>query len=248
VEEAELRRLKQELVDACHVLAANGCVREITGHVSCRLPDSDQIVVRCRRPEDPGVEFTTLDDIRVVDLDGHGPDLPEGYEVPGEWAIHSEIYRVRPEVGAIVHAHPRFSLLCGILGLPFLPVFGAYDPPAMEIALSDVPVFPRAVLISTPELGRHVAQHMGEADLCLLRGHGVVSVGADIAEAVVRSIRLETLAEVTLQLKATGGTPQLLSDEDIKEVSGFISGRRPNAARMYTGWIWNFYRRKAGLG
>jgi ribulose-5-phosphate 4-epimerase/fuculose-1-phosphate aldolase len=238
---SEWDQLRADVALACRILAETGCVREITGHVSARVPGTGKILVRCRPPQDPGVRFTVADDIKLVDIEATNADLDGGYALPGEWAIHAEIYRARPDVGSVVHAHPPASLSCGILNLPLLPVIGAYDPGAMELAVRGVPVFPRAVLISGPELGRALAATLGDLDACLLRGHGSVTVGDDLQQATVRAIKLETLAELTLSLRAVpGAAPTLLSDEDIKEVSAFITSR--NAAATYAHWTWDHYR------
>lgn len=235
----ELRTL---VAQSCRILASTGCVREITGHVSARVPGTDRFLVRCRPPQDPGVEFTVVDDIKLVDLETTNADLDGGYALPGEWAIHTELYRARPDIGAVVHGHPRASLLCGVLDLPLQPVIGAYDPGAMELAVRGVPVYPRAVLISDRELGGALAAAMGEADACLLRGHGVVAVGEDVQQATVRAIKLETLADLTLGLhNVAGAEPILLSPEDRAEVAEFVSSR--NAARTYAQWTWDFYLR-----
>jgi ribulose-5-phosphate 4-epimerase/fuculose-1-phosphate aldolase len=196
--------------------------------------------VRCRRPDDPGVEYTELIDIRRVDLDGNGDHEAEKYRLPGEFAIHSEIYRAHPEVGAVVHGHPRASLVCTIAGIDLEPIFGAYDPGALGLAVTGVPVFPRAVLISTPELGRQMVDTMAHAKVCLLAGHGIVTTGEDLAEAAVLAIKLETLAEVTLQVHATGREPRRLTDADITETLGFLNSHEP---RTVLEWTWGFYRR-----
>lgn len=230
---------------SCRILAATGCVREITGHVSARVPGTDRILVRCRPPQDPGVRFTITEDIHLVGLDATNADLPDGYALPGEWPIHTELYRQRPDVGSVVHGHPEASLKCGILGLPMEPVIGAYDPGAMELAVRGVPTYPRAVLISDRKLGGEVADTMDTTDACLLRGHGVVAVGADLQQATVRAIKLETLAELTLSLHSVpGAKAQTLSEEDIAEVSGFVNSR--NAAKTYAHWTWDYYRHTLG--
>ena len=237
--------LKQQIVDSCVILARTGNVREITGHVSVRIPDSDDILVRCRRRDDPGVEFTTIDDVKRVDLEGHGDELVDGYQVPGEFAIHAEIYKARPDVSSVVHAHPRNALLCGILGLPLLPIFGAYDPAAMRLAIGGIPIFPTSVLISTESLGKQLVSVMGDAPVCLLQGHGTVAVGVDVPQATVRAINFETLAEVTVQAAATGRTPKVLTDEDIAEIMNFASIR--DSSPTLTSWTWGFYRRACNL-
>ena len=235
--------LRQQVVDACRILAGTGCAREITGHVSVRLPGTNEMLVRCRPPDDPGVEYTTIADIKRVDFDGNSNELTGGYILQGEFSIHSEIYRARPDAGAVVHGHPRASLLCGMLDLPFRNIVGAYDPGMLEIAVEPVPLFERSVLISTPELGRQMVAKMGDSLVCLLQGHGVVTVGVDVPDATVRAIKLETLAEITVQAHGTGRVPKTLTDEDVR-IS--MAAWKPHS-HVYTKWVWEFYRRKLGL-
>lgn len=241
--DSQIEELRQQLVDCCHILAATGCVREITGNVSARIPGTNEMLLRCRRrPYDPGVEFTILDDIRRLNLEGSGWDIVDNYELPGEFAIHSEIYKARPEVQAIVHGHPRASLLCGIIGFEFQPVVGAYDPAMLDLALHPVPVFPRAVLVRTPELGQQLVAAMGEAKVCLLRGHGVVTVGASVPEATMRAVKLEAMSELTLQIHQTGLAPQLLTEQDVAETMPSWTPREAT----FLAWTWEFYRKKLG--
>jgi ribulose-5-phosphate 4-epimerase/fuculose-1-phosphate aldolase len=242
--EITVHQLRRQLALSCRILAAAGCVREITGHVSARIPDSEDIFVRCRRPEDPGVQFTTVDDIRRVSLDATNDDLTEDYSLPGEFAIHTEIYRSRPDVGAVVHGHPESSLLCGIANLELKPLFGAYDPAAMQLGIEGVPVYPRSVLISTRPLGQDLAAQLGHHSVALLKGHGIVAVGQDIAQATVNAIKLETLSDLTLKAHAVAGPdgPCAITEEDRAEVSGFVS--RAGAAHTYARWTWDFYARR----
>lgn len=241
---SDVQRLRELLAQACRILATTGCVREITGHVSARIPGTKHILVRCRRPQDPGVEFTEARDIRRVSLDATNNDLTEGYALPGEFAIHTEIYRARPDVGAVVHGHPESSLLCGVSDLELKPWFGAYDPAAMQLAVDGVPTYPRAVLISTPDLGRQLAEALGSKSACLLRGHGIVTTGPDIKVATVNAIKLETLADTTLKANAASERPLTISNADAEEVSGFVAGAGAGAAAIYASWTWDFYLRK----
>jgi ribulose-5-phosphate 4-epimerase/fuculose-1-phosphate aldolase len=243
--DTEVEELRRLVALSCRILAWTGCVREITGHVSARVPGTDDVVVRCRPPQDPGVEFTVAEDIKRVPLDATNADLDGGYALPGEWAIHTELYRARPEIGSVVHGHPRSSLLCGVMNLPFRPIVGAYDPGVLDLAVRGVPVFPRSVLISTVELGGQIVDLMGDTDACMLRGHGVVTVGATVQDATVRAIKLETLADLTLRIHAVPAAAAVdLDDQDIKEVGEFVSSR--NAAQLYANWTFDHYRHALG--
>src|SRR5438094_3669400 len=153
--------LQHNVATSCRILGMLGLVSGTTGHVSARIPGSDQMWIRCRGGDEYGLMFTDLHNIRRVDFDGRGPGLDELHASPNETAIHGEIYRAHPEVQAVVHAHPPYALLCGITGLEFRPVFGAFDPSALNIALKGVPVYPRAITITNPQLAADMLKVMG---------------------------------------------------------------------------------------
>jgi ribulose-5-phosphate 4-epimerase/fuculose-1-phosphate aldolase len=210
--------------------------------VSARVPGTDDILVRCRPLQDPGVSFTTPDDILRVGLDATNDDLPPSHRLPGEFAIHTALYRARADIGAVVHGHPRASLLCGVLGLPLSPVIGAYDPAAMDIAVKGVARFPRAVLISTPSLAADLVRAMGTSNAALLIGHGVVTAGDEIVEATIRAVKLETLCDLilTAHMARPGGAPPL-APADVEGVADFVD--RSGAVKTFARWTWDHYAR-----
>jgi ribulose-5-phosphate 4-epimerase/fuculose-1-phosphate aldolase len=171
------------------VLAAEGLVEGVLGHVSARV-GPDRMLIRCRGPEEHGLAFTTAEDVRLVDLDGKDGEVAGGWAVPNELPIHGEVLRARPEVGAVVHAHPPAVLLCGIARLELRPVFGAYNIPATRMALDGVPTYPRSVLIRRADLAAEMLEAMGDRPVCVLRGHGITATGASVEQAVVRALNL----------------------------------------------------------
>jgi ribulose-5-phosphate 4-epimerase/fuculose-1-phosphate aldolase len=119
----------------------------LTDSGSCqrRIADADEMWIRCRSAAEEGVRYTTVDAIRRVDFDGKGTHKGEPYQVPNELPIHGEIYKKRPDVGCVIHAHPKEALICGITELEFRPIFGAFNITAMRMALEGIPVFPRPI-------------------------------------------------------------------------------------------------------
>ena len=174
-----------------------------------------EFLIRCRGPRERGLRWTTQEDIWRVDLDGRPIDLPSGYGAPKELPLHAEVYRARSDVGSVVHAHPRSAVLCTLAGLEPAPVFGAYDIPAMRLALHPIPVYPRPVLISTAELATEMVTAMGNSDVCLLRGHGVAVVGPTVEAAAVTTVALDTLLRLTVDLARLGAQPERVSEEDL---------------------------------
>ena len=221
---------KLAIAQACRVLAFAGLAEDVLGHVSVRVgPDS--LLVRCRGPAERGLLFTTPDDVHQVSFDGPH-HLAGGYSVPSELPIHSETLRSRPAVAAVVHAHPPAVVTADLAGLTLRPVVGAYNIPAMAMARDGIPVYPRGVLIRRGELAGQMLAAMGDAAACVLRGHGVTTTGASIAEAVIRALNLESLARVVLGAAQAGGHPADLPDADVAELPdlGFNAQRGQHLA------------------
>ena len=173
--------------------------------------DERSMLVRCRGPRERGLLFTEPEDIRLVPIGPLKPPPEDGYSVPNELAIHTALYLARPEVGAVVHAHPLASLLCGLAGLELRPVFGAYNIPAARLAVNGVPVFPRAALITRAELAHELVETMGGSSACLMRGHGITTCGAGLQGAVVRALDLDALASVTDESARLGAAAPVLT-------------------------------------
>jgi 3,4-dihydroxyphthalate decarboxylase len=230
-------QLREEIAESCRILAVEGLVDGILGHVSARV-DDEHMLIRCRGPEEHGLLFSTADDVRLVDFDGQGSDLTDGYAVANELPIHGETMRARPDVGAVVHAHPPAVLACGIAELPLRPVFGAFNIPAMRMAHDGVPVYPRSVLIRRPDLAKEMLAAMGDRPVCLLRGHGITVTGANVRQAVVRALNLNALATVTLAVASTGRTAADIPPEDIAELPDLGSAFNDDA-------VWRYHSAKA---
>jgi ribulose-5-phosphate 4-epimerase/fuculose-1-phosphate aldolase len=209
--------IRERVATACRILGVEGLVEGVLGHVSARGPDGE-ILVRCRGPEERGLARTVAADVRAVGLDGRPREEMPGWQPPRELPIHTELYRRRADVHAVVHAHPPAALLCGLAGLLPRPVFGAFNIPALRLALAGVPVYPRSVLIERPELGFEMAEAMGSSPVCLLRGHGITVAGGSVEEATVTAVNLEVLYRVTLELHRLGAEPPSVPREDLAEL------------------------------
>jgi len=214
---------RSAVATACRILAARGLVDGTLGHVSLRVSASE-LLIRCRGEDDQGLARTRMSDIWRVDLDGRSVDVPPGYRVPYELPIHTELMRRDPEVRSVVHAHPPAALLVGLAGLEPRPVFGAYNIPALRLALGGIPVHPRPILISRPELAEEMIATMGDRPVCLLRGHGITVAGASIEAATVMAVDLDVLLRVTVDLARLGAQPEELDAEDLAELPDLGSG------------------------
>jgi ribulose-5-phosphate 4-epimerase/fuculose-1-phosphate aldolase len=234
-------RLAEVVATACRVMAERGLVEHVLGHISVRTGE-DELLIRCRGPEESGLAYTTADDVRAVRFDGVG-DLG-AWTAPNELPIHTEVMRRRPDVAAVVHAHPPAVVTASLLDALLLPIYGAYDIPGARLAAGGIPVWNRAALITTPELAGAMADALGTRPVVLLRGHGLVSVAGGppetaVAQAVIQALAVDALARMTLRVRSAGGTPAPISDEDLAALPDLGGG-------FVVATMWRYLQRRVG--
>lgn len=182
---------------------------DMNGHVSARDASSPSTMwINSRK-----ASRSTLGARDIVPIDlSSGVRIGKGDGPPSEYHIHKEIMRRRPEVGGIVHSHPDFIVTLSIVGHKLQPVtgIGSFLP-------EDVPVFDDASLINTEERGKAVAELLGEGPVIVLRGHGVVVVGATPQEALARYVCAEKNARIQYKASALG-KPHVLHGAELEFV------------------------------
>jgi ribulose-5-phosphate 4-epimerase/fuculose-1-phosphate aldolase len=203
---------RRTVATACRIIAYRGLAEDVLGHVSVRRADG--LLIRCRGPRERGLLFTELDEVRLVDGDGM-TDAP-GYQAPNELFIHTEVLRGRSDVRAVVHAHPPAVVAADLAGLPLRPIVGAYNIPASRMAMEGIPTYERSVLVNSPELGAELAEALGDRPACVMRGHGIVTVGVSVQQAVSRAVAIDALARITLQASIGGTAPEPMPAADIE--------------------------------
>jgi ribulose-5-phosphate 4-epimerase/fuculose-1-phosphate aldolase len=209
----DLLPIRESVARACRVMGKLEITKSTFGHISQRLPDQDLLLIRARGPDESGLRFTAADDIILVDFDGKKIAGPADLHVPKEVFIHSWLYKTRPEVKAVLHAHPATVMLFTICRKPLLPLFGAYDPACLRLVKKELSSFPSSVLISDDTLGKSLAEAMRSSKACLMHGHGITTCGASVEEATLTAIQLNDLAEINYRAHLLGD-PQPISDED----------------------------------
>ena len=195
-------KLIEDLVAAYRILARHD-VLDGFGHVSMRHDRSANrfIMSRSLAPE-----LVTAGDLIEFDFDGNAVDA-RGRAPYSERFIHAEIYRARPDVKAVVHAHAPSLIPYGVTTVLLRPVYH------MASFIGDgVPVFDirktfgmTDMLVSDSAKGRALALALGGKTCVLMRGHGVAVVGPSIPIAAGRSIYLDMNARIQTQAMALGG-------------------------------------------
>jgi ribulose-5-phosphate 4-epimerase/fuculose-1-phosphate aldolase len=223
--------LRQQLADVCRVLFRLHLV-DYMGHPSVRVPGTDLVLIKPRHSEHIRAQDRIRpEDMATIALDGThvaGPFAP-----PGERFIHTEIYRARSEVQAVVHTHQAMATAMSIGGVPILPVLHVEG----ELVEQPVPLWPHGVLVSTRELGASLAASLGGHRVALMQGHGNVSAAASLPEAALQAIHLERLAEANWRVRAMGVEPRPIAADELRQ-----------RASAGVDWPvrWAYYRQMAG--
>ena len=216
----EIAEMRAQVATACRILARQGLVSGILGHVSVRV-DAERFLVRCRGPQERGLLFTTPRDVRLLRFDGEtepGEGVPDKYAPPNELPLHAETLRALPGAGAVVHAHPPAVVTADLAGVGLRPVVGAFNIPAARLAADGVPVYPRSVLIRRRDLAAEMLEAMGSRPVCVLRGHGLTAIGENVPQAVARALNVDELARLSLEVARSGGRPDTIPPEDLAEL------------------------------
>jgi L-ribulose-5-phosphate 4-epimerase len=197
-----------------------------SGHLSVRAPDPGTFLIQ------PGDDSRgALEPGRVLTLDLDGRVLSGDARPPIELYIHSEIYRSRPDVGAVAHFHHDTTTLLSLVAeLPFLPLKNHSSRWAR-----DVPVHPDVTHIRTPEQGRALSGTLGGAHAALLRAHGEVVVAEDAAHLLADAVHFVENADLLVRAAALGRALRPLTDDEAAAFRGSFSRRRH--ARK----LWSYY-------
>jgi HCOMODA/2-hydroxy-3-carboxy-muconic semialdehyde decarboxylase len=179
------------------------------------------------------------EDVLEFDLDSTAVDA-RGARPYLERFIHGEIYRVRPDVHAIVHSHSPAVIPFAATGVLLKPIFhlGGFlglGAPLFEIRHAGGPA--TDMLIRTPELGVALAKTLGPAPYALMRGHGSVAVGGSLKQAVYRAIYGEVNARLQSEAARLG------------EITFLNDAEAMNAAATNDQMVdrpWELWKKRAG--
>ncbi len=193
--------LRAEVVNACRVLSHFKIV-EGFGHVSARIPDSERILMTPRM----ALGLVTEEDL--VELNPDGSQIAGSHRPPLEVPMHLAVYQKRPDVHAIARGHPRnvAAFACAEAALEVAHGFGANLGHVVN-------VYGEPVLVKDLEMGRGVAEALGESEAVILRANGMLAVGQTVAHAAVQALFLEETAELQLKAMQAGLKPKTYTKE-----------------------------------
>ncbi len=205
-------KLRQEICQICHLLYERGYVVSNDGNVSARTERGTILVT----PSGVGKGRMTPDMLVETDLDGN---ILSGDRHPSsESKMHWMVYRERPDVMAVVHAHPPLSTAFAICRRPLKERYLA----EMVVGLGEVPVTEFAML-STEEVPNSVKPFVQDHSAVLLANHGALTWGPSLLSAFDRIETVEQTAKVYYYVSQLGGGVEMTQDQadTLKSMTGF---------------------------
>ncbi len=222
--------LRRQLSD-CTRMMVMAELLDYSGHISARIPGTQRILIPRRDASRAGI---TVEDILVVDtdgkvLEGRGP-------APTETAIHTAVYRARPDVQAVGHGHPPMSTLFSMVDRPMVAIRN------YGYRFIGIPVHPDPTHIRTAKQGDAIARTLGRRSCCLLRGHGSVVAAQSVPQVFLDSLEMEENARSAVHA-ASLGSLRPMTPEEIELLKGSFSKNDYRVAK-----VWEHYQQKASLG
>jgi ribulose-5-phosphate 4-epimerase/fuculose-1-phosphate aldolase len=183
------RTPQEQVVAACRVLEAAGQADLVWGHVSVRDEHGRGVWLK---GSDLGFDEVAVDSVVLLSWDGEILEGDAGRHL--EYPIHTEIMRRRPDVNAVVHTHPLYSIAFAATGRPLQPL----SHEGCHFVPPDLGRFPTGAFVSTAELGQALADALGDRLGVLMPRHGITTVGRDVGEAVTAATHLDRACRVAL--------------------------------------------------
>jgi L-fuculose-phosphate aldolase len=203
--------LKQRLAMAVRILSRGQILTQLFGHISVRMEDSNHFYILGHVHKE-GKLLTDVTEEDIVKVDLTGEKVEGDVSPPGERFIHSEIYKIRPDVRSVIHAHPEMAIVFSVAGQEILPVEHRAISFYPAVRILDLPG-----QINTPELGSRVAQGLGDDLAIMLRGHGNVVVGGSIEGVCANAFTLEKNARIQYKAIAMGKELHVIQPEEVQE-------------------------------
>jgi L-fuculose-phosphate aldolase len=197
------QQLREDIVEVGRRLYARGYTATNDGNISLRL-DASRLLMT---PTSVCKGFMSIDMMCITDLDGKR--IAGDRNPSSEMQMHLEVYRQRPEVQAVVHAHPPIATGFAVAGIPLDRAVLA----EVVTTLGSVPIAEYATP-STRELPEAVRKYVKAHDGMLLANHGALTMGADVFAAYYKMETIEHFAKISLVARMLGGE-RLLSRDDV---------------------------------
>ncbi|MCI5971140.1 MAG: class II aldolase/adducin family protein [Clostridia bacterium] len=200
--------IKQQICDIGKRIYDRGMVAANDGNISVKISDNEFLCT----PTGVSKGFMTPEYICKVDAEGKVLEANGNFRPSSEIKMHMRVYKERPDVVSVVHAHPMYATSFAIAGIPLV------DPimPEAVISLGAVPIAEYGTP-STEEIPDAVSKYLQDFDAVLLENHGALSYGDSLLTAYHKMESLEFYAQLLFLSKQLGG-PNKFDNENIKRL------------------------------
>lgn len=198
---------KQDIIEAGRRIWIRGFVAANDGNISARVADDE---ILCTPT---GVSKGFLEPAMIVTVDAEGRQRRGESKVSSEIQMHLMVYRKRPDVHAVVHAHPPTATGFAVAGISL----DQCVLPEVLITLGGIPLAPYG-LPSSAELPTAMEPYIEKASVVLMANHGVIAMGKDVMEAYYRMETVEHFAKVLLTAIQLGHV-NVLGEERVEELT-----------------------------
>lgn len=200
--------IKKEICEIGKRIYSQGMVAANDGNISVKLNDNEFLCT----PTGVSKGFMTPEYICKVDKDGKVLQANAGFKPSSEIKMHMRVYKERPDVNSVVHAHPIYATSFAIAGIPLTqPIM-----PEAVIALGCVPIAEYGTP-STEEIPNAVSKYLQYYDAVLLENHGALTYSDSLLAAYHKMESVEFYAKLLYISKQLGG-PKELSDEQVQKL------------------------------
>lgn len=219
----EEARIKEMICDIGRRIYTNGFVAANDGNITVKLSETEYLTTPT------GISKGYLTPEMIVKVNEKGETLEGTYPPSSEVKVHLRVYDSRPDVGAVVHAHPPYATTFAVAHIPL----DEYLLPEAVFGLGAVPVVPYAQP-STQELADGLIPYLDDYDAFILENHGTVTVGTDLIKAYYKTETLEYNAKIIYLAKVLGKSYELPREEIDKLVADY---RRKNPDGKHPGYV-----------
>lgn len=200
--------IKQQICDIGKRIYDKGMVAANDGNISVKIGDNEFLCT----PTGVSKGFMTPEFICKVDRDGNVLEANPGFKPSSEIKMHMRVYKERPDVNAVVHAHPMYATAFAIAGIPLTqPIM-----PEAVIALGYVPIAEYGTP-STEEIPDAVSKYLQSVDAVLLENHGALSYSDSLLNAYHKMESVEFYAQL-LYISTQLGGPKELSEQQVQRL------------------------------
>ena len=218
-----------EAAATTRLLEAEG-ILDYSGHVSIRIPGRDAFVIQVgstsRQEVGPANILVCDFDCKVIEGDG---------QPPSETVIHTEIFKARPDVNAVLHCHMDLAIAFTMMEGVKIELMRA----RASRWKSGIPTHPDPSHIKLMEQGIDLAKTLGPHHVALMRAHGLVMTAESIRHLFVDAVHFKENALAQLQVMQSGAKPVPLNDEEIEQIEAM------EMRDWHMQKLWNYYVRKA---